>query len=300
MSAARFNPAARRFDFVAERALDAEMLAASVRAFGGLDDAAWASVARHQGVWVGRRRSLAGAAAGESVKVYVFEREPEPIDLTRACVLLDEGPLVAVDKPAWLPTQETRASAVVGVEPQLRALLGAPDLRAVHRLDRETSGVLLFARDGRTAGRLHAEFRACRVEKVYRARVAPAPTWATRVVDAAIGRVAHPAHSAFGLDPAGLPAVTELIALGDGWVEARPRTGRTHQIRVHLASLGTPIVGDRLYGGAPAPRLMLHAVSLRFRFGGVERVISAPASALELVQPATELRAVDPEHPRRA
>ena len=113
----------------------------------------------------------------------------------------------------------------------------------VHRLDTGTSGVVVFARTSDAAASLSALFASRALRKTYLARV-------DGVIDAPL-TIDSPI--------AGKPARTAVRPLSNGLVEALPETGRTHQIRIHLASIGHPVVGDRRYGGSKAKRLMLHA-----------------------------------------
>jgi 23S rRNA pseudouridine1911/1915/1917 synthase len=147
-------------------------------------------------------------------------------------------------------------------------------LHLAHRLDRYTSGVVLLARDAETNRYLKEAFRVRAVEKRYLAVVWGSPTWRDMLVDAPIGP--HPASAIrlkMGVRPDGLPARTlfHVRARFSGMtlVECEPTTGRTHQIRVHLHSLGHPILGDRLYGQPEA--LFLHL----YEHGEDERCLRA-------------------------
>jgi tRNA pseudouridine65 synthase len=194
--------------------------------------------------------------------------------------------------------------ATVAVE-QAREILGAR-VFPVHRLDRGTSGALLFARDVEAAATLGRAFEAGEVEKRYVALVRGVPPEAC-VVD-------HPVPKGeSGEDGRRVPAVTEIARLFASYpvgpearrfslVEARPRTGRLHQIRRHLKHLGHPIVGDVNYGKGPInrffrvelglARLALHAVELRVAHpsGLGELVILAPLGE-DLVAPLLALGA---------
>ena len=108
-------------------------------------------------------------SAGARATVYAFTAEPEPPEITEEDILLDLGDVVAVAKPAWLCTQGSRATATLSVEAQVARLLGR-HLIAAHRLDRETSGVLLLSAPGRVAGALHAGFRAATMMRSKRSR----------------------------------------------------------------------------------------------------------------------------------
>lgn len=268
--AARFDPPVDVFRFTAPEggwpALEAEC-----RARADLDPAAWAGVLHHGGLWIDRRRPEPGDAIqhGAPVALYVFRRRPEVPALDTATVIARDGDLLAVDKPAWMPTNGTRASRRIGLEPGVQALLGDMGWRAVHRLDRQTSGVVLFARTGPLAGRLHRAFRERAVTKRYLAVVAPPPDETTFTVCGHLSRVVHPSHSRFALtdDADGQWSESHFSAESrtdrQAWIEARPITGRTHQLRVHLAHAGHPIEGDALYGSGWRPggaqRTLLHA-----------------------------------------
>jgi 23S rRNA pseudouridine1911/1915/1917 synthase len=234
----------------------------------------------------------ASLPAGAWIAVYAFEREPEPVAFEPSRVLYDGDGLVAVDKPAWLPMQRTRASARFSLEASLRAQLGDASLVAVHRLDRQTSGVALFAR-GRDGAWASRELAARRVEKRYVAVVAPPPERDAFEVEGWIARAPDPARFRFALLPLAEPearfsrsAFTRLRrSAARALLEARPETGRTHQLRVHLAAAGAPVVGDDLYGppfaagaASSAPRILLHAAALELcrPDGSTLRIEAAP------------------------
>ena len=141
-----------------------------------------------------------------------------------------------------MPTQPTRDRATRSAEELLRAKYR--EIYLVHRIDTPTSGVVLFARTRKAAAELSELFATGAMKKTYLAIVAGIVTPMT--IDSPIE---------------GKAAVTIVRPRG-GFVECEIKTGRTHQIRIHLASAGHPIAGDRRYGGPPAPRLMLHAWKL--------------------------------------
>ena len=201
-------------------------------------------------------------------------------------VLWSGAGLVAVDKPPGVPVIPGRTE---GAGPPLRARLeaqlGGP-VWVVHRLDRDTSGVLLFALDAATHRAASLAFEQGRAEKVYLALVSP-PLRGPLRVDAPLVparrarmRVARPGEE-------GKPAVTELSPLetfGDvSLVEARPTTGRTHQIRVHLRHAGAPLLVDPQYGRA-------EPVTERVLGGDSDAVVldRTPLHAARLVLPASE------------
>lgn len=199
--------------------------------------------------------------------------------------LLYEGTeVVVVDKPPGLLSVPTRGarrdeedSALVRVEAyaahrKRRAL-------AVHRLDRDTSGTLGFALDARTQAAVRRLFRSHDVERVYLALVTGVPREAEGTVDRAIALEYQTGRRRLArADEPSVTAITHwrrLEAFRDAaLVELRLETGRQHQIRLHLAGLGHPILGDRVYGparspaGPSAPRQMLHAQRLGLRLPG--------------------------------
>ncbi len=181
---------------------------------------------------------------------------------------LDEH-LLVVAKPAGLPT------LVDGYHPEAPFLLGIlketyPELWVVHRLDRQTSGVIAFARTALAHRRLNAQFEGRRAQKIYHALAHGLPEWESQTVRLPLSADRGHRHRTV-VDPEnGKPAETALQVLErfarHALLKAEPHTGRTHQIRAHLAATGHPIVSDPLYGGEmlPAlPRLGLHACSLK-------------------------------------
>jgi 23S rRNA pseudouridine1911/1915/1917 synthase len=192
-------------------------------------------------------------------------RLDRPFELTAERILFRDSFLLAVDKPPGLPTHATadrsRPSLVAHVERFLAAAgpgagpaVGAPTVAVHQRLDRDTSGVVVFGLDPRANAGLVRAFAGRLAHKAYLAITAAPRTRAAKRF-----RVDVP------LGPDRRPAVTDVLvqeALKDALlVEARPLTGRKHQVRAHLAHAGLPILGDPVYGrsDARAPRLMLHA-----------------------------------------
>jgi 23S rRNA pseudouridine1911/1915/1917 synthase len=297
--AERFDPAVWKARWVPERELAWRELLGDARLRLGarardLERALWHGGLHVSGVPLDPEHPPERVTAGGWVAIYGFVREPEPVVLDPARIFHDADGLVAVDKPPWLSMQRTRASFRSSLEDQLQAQLRDPTLFAVHRLDRQTSGVALFARGRERAAELGRAFAARRVEKRYVACVSPTPREDAFAVRGLLGRVAHPARFKFGLfdvpaegrrESATQFRVVQRCARG-ARVEAFPETGRTHQLRVHLAARGTPIAGDDLYGpawalGAPhaAPRVLLHAAELRVPRVGGTLVLAAPEPA---------------------
>ncbi len=185
------------------------------------------------------------------------------------CVLYADPWLLALVKPSGLLSQP-------GLGPELadslisRAQWRWPEARLVHRLDRDTSGLILLARDAKTHRALSAAFAERRVRKTYLAMVQGLPADRGGIIDQPLARIATrpPRYGVVPPECGGKPALTRWRLLrrakGSSLLLLQPRTGRSHQLRVHLAALGHPVLGDPLYGDpAAAPRLQLHAAGLQ-------------------------------------
>lgn len=218
---------------------------------------------------------------------------PDEIALVRSLVIYEDESLLALNKPSGLSSQGGRGQ-VNTLDELLSAFArpGKPRPRLIHRLDRDTSGVILTAKTKPAASFLGKAMMARKFAKTYRAIVAPgAPQPDAGVIEhplrreeigrEAYMRVCRPDHADAEAARTRFKTVraTDTAAL----LEVDPETGRMHQIRVHLASLGRPIVGDVRYGGAllvdgqPVPRLMLHAQALIFPHpGGRLKRLEAP------------------------
>jgi len=199
-----------------------------------------------------------------------------PPSASSLTVLLDAEGVLAIDKPAGMPSAPTRQAASGTALDALRDQRAGQPLWLVHRLDAAASGVLLFATTRRAAAALSAAFRDQQVQKVYLALVDGAPAAPTGVIEDPLVTRGGRAH----VDPRGRSARTawrvEERRGATTLLVVEPSTGRLHQIRAHLAAIGHPIVGDRLYGGSPAPRLMLHARAIALTIDGRRLEISAP------------------------
>lgn len=188
-------------------------------------------------------------------------------------ILHQRATLVVVAKPPGMPTEPTRDPARPSVLTRVRAALELPAaafLQVPHRLDLDTSGVLLLARDRATLAALGEAFRSRAIEKTYLAVVHGGPhpdagTWSSFL--APVEQSARTTRWG-SVRAGGKKAITDYRVLrrdGDrSLVELRPHTGRTHQLRVHLSEAGHPIVGDERYGAPPGEharvgRFLLHA-----------------------------------------
>jgi tRNA pseudouridine32 synthase/23S rRNA pseudouridine746 synthase len=205
---------------------------------------------------------------------------PEDTAFIRSLVLFEDGSIIAFNKPSGLSSQGGRIKAHT-LDDLLFAFAKSSGNRPrlIHRLDRDTSGVILTARTRPAAGFLGKAMMGRRFRKTYLAIVAPgAPEPAGGVIEAPLRREEVGRESYMKVCAADHPdaesATTRYRTLARSpvaaLVECQPQTGRMHQLRVHLASLGRPIAGDARYGGAlmlagaPVPRLMLHAARLGF------------------------------------
>lgn len=221
--------------------------------------------------------------AGDVIEIGVMEQGRfRELILPPEALLYEDGELIAVNKPAGINTQRTpyqlKGTLEYWVSEYFRQQGSNEPCRVIHRLDRGTSGVMLFPKHKRAAAWLSARFHDNLVEKCYWALVSGQPEQSAWTVDGAIGKVSS---ARYGVMAGGRSAVTAFRLLessgGYSLVEARPLTGRTHQIRVHLESSGLPIVGDTTYGGAAAVRMMLHCASLMFKDErAVEIRVAAP------------------------
>jgi tRNA pseudouridine32 synthase / 23S rRNA pseudouridine746 synthase len=189
--------------------------------------------------------------------------KPEDI---QARVLYRDGLILIIDKPAGLPVHAGPGGGP-NLERHFDALrFGLPRPPALaHRLDRDTSGCLVLGRHPKALRKLGRLFSGGLVEKTYWAVTRDAPPEAEGRIELPLLKLNRKTGWRMIVDDTGQSAVTDYRVRGtaDGltWIELHPRTGRTHQIRVHLAALGCPILDDPIYGrepGAPPPKGFLH------------------------------------------
>jgi 23S rRNA pseudouridine1911/1915/1917 synthase len=265
-------------------------------------------------------RSSSRLRAGQLVVVSVpppVPAEPEPEDIPLA-VLHEDGHLLVIDKPAGLvvhpgagTARGTLVNALLRHVRDLSGIGGVLRPGIVHRLDKGTSGVLLVAKDDETHRALARQFAGRSVEKEYLALVHGVPARAQGAIDAPIGRDPVRRKRMSTRAPRGREARTswtvEEAFDGAALLRVRIHTGRTHQIRVHLSSVGHPLAGDTAYGGARAPscrtaqarealrslaRPALHAARIAFTHpASGERVAFVSPLPADLRQVLASLRA---------
>jgi 23S rRNA pseudouridine1911/1915/1917 synthase len=217
---------------------------------------------------------------GEQVSIRVpapVPAEPLPEDMPLR-ILYEDDHLIVVDKPAGMPvhpgpghSSHTLVNALLGHCPDLPGIGGVQRPGIVHRLDKDTSGLIIAAKDEKTHIGLSRQLKDREVKKTYLALVEGVVSPAEAIIEAPIGRDPNNRRRMMVRSANGRASTTiyRLRGVYDGksLIEASPVTGRTHQIRVHMASIGHPVVGDPVYG-RPSPlvaRQFLHAWRLGFR-----------------------------------
>ena len=217
----------------------------------------------------------------------------DEVAFVRGLVMYEDADILALNKPAGLSSQGGRGQ-VNTLDELLWAFAkpGKARPRLIHRLDRDTSGVILTAKTQPAASFLGKAMMRRAFSKTYLAIVTPgAPEPTGGAIDAPLRRVEQGREAYMQVCAADHPDAeaarsryrTLKAAPGAALLQLDPETGRMHQLRVHLASIGRPIAGDARYGGAlvvgghPVPRLMLHATALKFPHpAGGEKRLEAP------------------------
>jgi len=215
-------------------------------------------------------------------------------------IIYENKDIIVLNKPAGMmvhgvankvSTEPTLTDILLKKYPEIRTVGDEPDMRPgiVHRLDKDTSGVMVVARNQPSFEYLKSLFKTRDIQKTYIAVVSGVPKEKQGIIDRPIGIINGTTKHSVESKKMAKPAVTEYEVLKTAQAEdgsgcetsfallsVRPKTGRTHQIRVHLTSIGHPIVGDALYGPKKQPpwasRLMLHAASIEFSDGSGGRL----------------------------
>ena len=214
----------------------------------------------------------------DEIALNLPEKEQADVDLP---ILYEDDDVIVVNKPSGLLTHakgglsdEPTVAEIIRPKTSFATDTDRPGI--VHRLDRDTSGLLIIAKNPESAAHLQRQFAERTAKKTYIAITDGKPKLNAAKIDLPIGR--NPlAPSTFRIDPNGKPAQTTYHVLAENdtqsFVELKPTTGRTHQLRVHLAHLNAPILGDRVYGKSSDCRMMLHAQKLEITLPSGERKV---------------------------
>ena len=214
----------------------------------------------------------------DEIALNLPEKEQADVDLP---ILYEDDDVIVVNKPSGLLTHakgglsdEPTVAEIIRPKTSFATDTDRPGI--VHRLDRDTSGLLIIAKNPESAAHLQRQFAKRTAKKTYIAITDGKPKLSAAKIDLPIGRNPS-APSTFRIDPNGKPAQTTYHVLAENdaqsLVELKPTTGRTHQLRVHLAHLNAPILGDRVYGKFSDCRMMLHAQKLEITLPSGERKV---------------------------
>ena len=214
----------------------------------------------------------------DEIALNLPEKEQADVDLP---ILYEDDDVIVVNKPSGLLTHakgglsdEPTVAEIIRPKTSFATDTDRPGI--VHRLDRDTSGLLIIAKNPESAAHLQRQFAERIAKKTYIAITDGKPKLNAAKIDLPIGRNPS-APSTFRIDPNGKPAQTTYHVLAENdaqsLIELKPTTGRTHQLRVHLAHLNAPILGDRVYGKSSDCRMMLHAQKLEVALPSGERKV---------------------------
>lgn len=243
--------------------------------------AAWQKSIEEGLVTVNGMLAKAGTRLSEGDQVEVVETEerpPEPEDLPILCIVYEDPAVVVLDKqpgvvvhPSPGHLSGTLVDALVARYPEIRGVPGPGRPGIVHRLDKDTSGLMVVARTARALAELQRQMKERTIEKRYLVLVEGRLPDDKGLIDLPIERD-QVRRQQMAVQLEGKPAKTYFEVLerfeGYSFIEAKPISGRTHQIRVHFSFIGHPVAGDRLYGSGRGPnglgRQFLHATLLAF------------------------------------
>ncbi len=230
---------------------------------------------------------------GDVVEVQFDPKSPKNIPKIDMPIIYEDDDCMVINKPAGVLTHSKgaynpEATVATFIRPKLHGLSGERS-GIVHRLDRATSGIIIVAKNPDAQAWLQKQFSTRKVKKSYIAVVEGQLDPAKAIIDMPIGR--NPKHpQTFRVGEGGKSAITAYETLQGGskysLVKLTPQTGRTHQLRVHMKHQGHPIVGDSLYGGEPADRMYLHALSLEITLPNRQRktfVVDLPSAFNNIV-----------------
>lgn len=214
----------------------------------------------------------------DEIALNLPEKEQTDVDLP---ILYEDDDVIVVNKPSGLLTHakgglsdEPTVAEIIRPKTSFATDTDRPGI--VHRLDRDTSGLLIIAKNPESAAHLQRQFAERTAKKTYIAITDGKPKLNAAKIDLPIGRNPS-APSTFRVDPNGKPSQTTYHVLAENdaqsLIELKPTTGRTHQLRVHLTHLNAPILGDRVYGKSSDCRMMLHAQKLEITLPSDERKV---------------------------
>lgn len=222
---------------------------------------------------------------GENDKVEVTEPTPADHSGESLPVIYEDDNVIVIDKPVGVLTHskgalndEFTVAEFVRPKTSYKSDTNRPGI--IHRLDRATSGVIMCAKNDETASYLSKQFSQRTVKKEYAAVTVGMPVESEAIIDLPIGRNPS-APSTFRVDSKGKPAETYYKVVSasnsNALVSLKPKTGRTHQLRVHLAYINCPILGDPVYGTTSSDRMYLHAHQLEITLpGGIRQIFTSP------------------------
>lgn len=241
------------------------------------------------GVYVNKKRTQFAShllKVNDYVELYEDETSDARRKLTKSDIIFEDEDILVINKPANIPTQASYSNikgTILELAENYYSERGIKQyLRLIHRLDKGTTGVLLLAKTPYANEALTEQFRKNEIEKEYFALVSGIPKEKTGAIESFISKVNGSSVKYTNVKSGGKRAVTryslEKELKGHSLIRLNPKTGRTHQIRVHLSGLGHPILGDELYGGKTRlsvkngeimrdinmARVMLHAGSVKF------------------------------------
>lgn len=233
----------------------------------------------------GKVETSAKRDLGEDDHVTVVQPKKTDFSASELPIVYEDEHVIVVNKPVGVLTHskgelndEFTVAEFVRPKTSYKQDSNRPGI--IHRLDRATSGIIICAKDDETASMLQRQFTNRTLKKQYVAVLEGVPKVTEAVIDLPIGRNPN-APSTFRVDVNGKSAQTTYHVLKQtdsrALVDLRPKTGRTHQLRVHMAYIGTPILGDTVYGKKKAERMFLHAASLEVTLpGGKRETFEAP------------------------
>lgn len=281
-------------DYIIEQAHVGLSVKEYLRTVQGFSGRELQKLTRAKGISINDRRCILDKKLKykDSLKILILQERLNIIPETglEIDVLYEDAGMLVANKPAGMlvhPTGQTKSGTLINYLSAKYQHDRAISLHALHRLDRDTSGCVLFAKNAKIRSELEKAMQTGKIQRIYQAVVLGKPTQECGVIIAKIGQDPFAPNRRL-VSAGGQEAITEyklLEELGDNvhLLELNLRTGRTHQIRLHLSHIGLPILGDGMYGIRKfnAKRQLLHAVKMHFNnFGKYDN--------LEIIAPIPE------------